>query len=92
MPHRRPTSAASNSIPRKRPSFRKQYDEMEAHRAALCVRLQALGHAARRHPAHKGALKLLNNIYRKEKLPQRLAVLQSAAWLISILEKLSSSI
>ena len=36
-------------------------------------------------------MKLLNTIYRKEKLAQRLAVLQAAAWLIDILEKLAST-
>ena len=48
----------------------------EARRAELCERLRTLGSNAERHPAYKGALKLLNNIYRKEKLAQRLAVLQ----------------
>ena len=51
-----------------------------------------LGHKADEHPAYKGALKLLNTIYRKEKLAQRLAVLQSAAWLIDILEKMASTL
>ena len=51
-----------------------------------------LGHKADEHPAYKGALKLLNTIYRKERLTQRLAVLQSAAWLIDILEKMASTL
>jgi hypothetical protein len=50
-----------------------------------------LDDAAQGHPGYKRALKLLNNIYRREKLPQRLAVLQAAAWLIDILEKVASS-
>jgi hypothetical protein len=37
-------------------------------------------------------LRTLGHIYRKEKLAQRLAVLQSAAWLIDILEKMASTL
>jgi hypothetical protein len=33
-------------------------------------------------------MKLLNDTFRKSKLAQRLAVLQAAAWLIDILERL----
>jgi len=75
-----------------RRSFRQQYDDLEARRAELCQRLRTLGSKAEEHPAYKGALKLLNNVYRREKLAQRLAVLQSAAWLIDILEKLSNTL
>jgi hypothetical protein len=32
--------------------------------------LNGLGEAAQRHPVYKRALKLLSDIYRKEKLPQ----------------------
>jgi hypothetical protein len=35
---------------------------------------------------------LLNDTFRKSKLAQRLAILQAAAWLIEILEKLSQSL
>jgi len=93
MPGRRTkltTGSRSATAPRR--NFRQQYDDLEARRAELCERLRALGHKAEEHPAYKGALKLLNTIYRKEKLTQRLAVLQSAAWLIDILEKLSSTL
>lgn len=90
MPARRTASArAAKPATAKHPSFRQRYDELEARRAALCARLSALGHKVEEHPAYKGALKLLNTAYRKEKLAQRLAVLQSAAWLIDILEKIS---
>jgi DNA-binding ferritin-like protein len=93
MPGRR-TKPKTGSRPAAAPrrSFRQQYDELETHRAELCERLRTLGHKAEEHPAYKGALKLLNTIYRKEKLAQRLAVLQSAAWLIDILEKLVSTL
>ena len=93
MPGRRTkltTGSRSATAPRR--NFRQQYDDLEARRAELCERLRLLGHRAEEHPAYKGALKLLNNIYRKEKLTQRLAVLQSAAWLIDILEKMASTL
>ena len=93
MPGRQ-TKLTTGSRPAAAPrrSFRQRYDDLEARRAELCERLRTLGHKAEEHPAYKGALKLLNNIYRKEKLTQRLAVLQSANWLIDILEKLASTL
>jgi hypothetical protein len=93
MPGRRTTpTTTSKPAGGRRLTFRQRYDEMEARRAELCARLATLGHKAEAHPAYKGALKLLNSVYRKEKLAQRLAVLQSAAWLIDILEKLASTL
>jgi hypothetical protein len=89
MPYRLPQRAAKSQ---KRQSFRQRYDELEARRAELSARLHLLGEAAEHHPAYKRAFKLLNNIYRREKLPQRLAVLQAAAWLIDVLEKLISTL
>ena len=59
----------------------------EARRAELVARLRALGSAAQAHPGYKRALKLLNDTFRKSKLAQRLAVLQAAAWLIDVLER-----
>ena len=56
------------------------------------MRLRALGDGGQRHPGYKRAMKLLNDTFRKSKLAQRLAVLQAAAWLIDILEKLSSTL
>jgi len=90
MPGRQPTPPQP-AAPRKRQSFRQQYDELEARRAELCTRLRQLGSSAQQHPGYKGAMKLLNNIYRKEKLAQRVAVLQAAAWLIDVLEKLAGT-
>lgn len=69
-------------------SFRRRYDELEARRAELIARLQGLGARAQEHPAYKRALKLLNDTFRKSKLAQRLAILQAAAWLIDVLERL----
>jgi hypothetical protein len=87
VPERR---SNSNIKRRARASFRRRYDDLEVHRAALVARLGALGDASRRHPGYRRALTLLNATFRKEKLAQRLAVLQAAAWLIDILEKLNT--
>ena len=92
MPDRPPEAPPHKPAPQKRQSFRQRYDELENRRAELSVRLQSLGDPSRKHPGYKRALTLLNEIYRREKLPQRVAVLQSAAWLIGILEKLASSL
>ena len=73
-----------------RAGFRERYDEIEAHRAALVARLSALGESGQRHPGYKRALTLLNVTFRRAKLAQRLAILQAAAWLIHLLEKLTS--
>ena len=72
-----------------RRTFHQRYDELEARRAALVVRLQSLGETGQQHPGYKRALKLLNDTFRKSKLAQRLAVLEAAAWLIGVLEQLT---
>ena len=92
MPDRQSELTPRQSAAQKRQSFRQRYDELEVRRAELSARLQLLGAAAQRHPGYKRALKLLNDIYRKEKLARRLAVLHAAAWLIDILEKVVSSL
>ena len=94
MPHRRSISSPKPpaSPARQRQSFRKRYDGLETRRAELSARLQMLGDPARQHAAYKRALKLLNEIYRKEKLAQRLAVLNAAAWLIDVLEKVTMTL
>lgn len=88
MPNRRrPAPSVKPSSP-SRADFRERYDEIEARRAALLARLSSLGEAGQRHPAYKRAFTLLNATFRRSKLAQRLAVLQAAAWLIDVLEKL----
>jgi hypothetical protein len=87
MPNHRP-SAPTAKPSRPRAGFRERYDELEAYRLALVARLTSLGEAGQQHPGYKRALKLLNDTFRKAKLAQRLAVLQAAAWLIDVLEKL----
>ena len=88
MPHRRPPTPPAKATPPARATFRQRYDELEARREALAVRLRRLGSAAQNHPSYKRALTLLNDTFRKSKLAQRLAVLQAAAWLIDVLEQL----
>ena len=73
-----------------RPNFRRRYDELESRREQLVRRLTALGDVARRQAGYRNALKLLNDTFRKVSLGQRLAVLQAAAFLIEILEKIAS--
>ena len=89
MPNRRPQAPADKSAP-PRARFRERYDDIEARRTALVARLTRLGEAGRRHPAYKRASTLLNATFRRSKLGQRLAVLQAAAWLIDVLEKLTA--
>ena len=85
-----------SSVSRARPSqaarktFRQRYDDLEAQRADLVARLQRLSAASKQHPAYKRALKLLNEIYRREKLARRFAVLNAASWLINLLEDLTT--
>jgi hypothetical protein len=89
MPHRRSTAKPISPGASARVDFRRRYDELEARRAALVARLATLGESSRRHPGYRRAMRLLNETFRKEKLAQRLAVLQAAAWLIDVLEKIN---
>jgi len=70
--------------------FRERQDELEARRTALVTRLTSLGAAGQQHRGYNRALTLLNDTFRKAKLAQRLAILQAAAWLIGVLEKLTA--
>ena len=90
MPSRRSPPPTVKPATASRASFRRRYNEIEAHRDALIARLSALGDASKHHPGYRRALRLLNETFRKEKLAQRLAVLQAAAWLIDVLEKVNS--
>ena len=85
-----PSDQRSSEKSRTRAGFRQRYDDIEARRVVLIARLTSLGEAAQGHPAYKRALTLLNTTFRRAKLAQRLAVLQAAAWLIDVLEKLTS--
>lgn len=87
MPHRRSPAPPAKEKPTG--TFRQRYDDLEARREALVARLRGMGEPAEKHPAFKRALKLLNDTYRKSRLAQRLAILEAAAWLIDVLEKLA---
>lgn len=88
MPNRN-SSTGRNVDPAERENFRQRYDEIEKRRDALLARLNRLSAVTEAHPGHKRALKLLNETFRKAKLAQRLAVLNAAAWLIEVLERVS---
>jgi hypothetical protein len=62
---------------------------MEPRRSELITRLQSLGEPARHYPGYRGALKLLNHVYRRQRVAKRLAVLDAASWLVSVLEELA---
>jgi hypothetical protein len=87
VPHRRSPAPAAKPAKPPRAGFRDRYNEIEAYRAALMARLAALGEAGQQHPGYRRVLKLLNDTFRRSKLGQRLAILQAAAWLIEVLEK-----
>ena len=90
MPNR--NSSTKGPTAPMRGDFRKRYDDVESRRGELIVRLRDLGDGARAHPGYKRALTLLNETFRRSKLAQRLSVLQAAAWLIDILERLTPSL
>jgi len=90
LPNRR-SANSDKTTQAPRGNFRQRYDDLEMRRTALVARLTALDEAARRQAGYRHALKLLNDTFRKSSLAQRLAVLQAAAWLIDILEKLVST-
>jgi len=90
VPRRRAAATPDKPSTPARAGFRQRYDAIEADRAALVTRLTSLGEAAQRHPGYRRAFTLLNTTFRRAKLTQRLAILQAAAWLIDILEKLTS--
>jgi hypothetical protein len=92
MPKRRLPVSRADTPPSSRGNFRNRYDDLETRRDQLVSRLRMLGDIAKPHPDYKRALKLLNDIFRKSRLPQRLAVLQATAWLIDVLEQFATII
>jgi hypothetical protein len=90
MPYRRPPTSRTKGFSSTRETFRQRYDELEARRDVLMARLRSLGGTAQEHPSYKCALTLLNSTFRKSKLAQRLSVLQAAAWLIDLLERVAT--
>lgn len=91
MPHRRdPGNSTAGTAPRN--DFRQRYEAIETRREQLMTRLRVLGARPQGHPGYKRAVTLLNDTFRKTKLAQRAAVLESAAWLIDILERLPAGL
>ncbi len=68
------------------PSFRNRYDDLERKRDVLIARLDGLGEYGRTHPSAGKAMVLLNRTFRKASVVQRVAILQAADWLISLIE------
>lgn len=81
---------STDSPRRPPPSFRQRYDDLERRRLELLERLAKLDDKARQSPSYGRALTLLNSTFRRSKLVQRAAVLQSAQWLIDLIERWSA--
>lgn len=75
-----------------RKTFHDRYTAMEARRIELATRLAALDEGAKQSPAYKTAFALLNKTFRRERLAQRAAILQAAAWLIDVLEQMTMAL
>jgi hypothetical protein len=90
MPKRRSPVLSADTPPASRGTFRNRYDDLENRRTQLVERLRRLGEIAKPHPGYKRALTLLNDTFRRSRLAQRLAVLQAAAWLIDVLEQVTT--
>jgi len=90
MPSRRQPQSPADAPTPSQGSFRRRYDALELRRDQLVARLRLLGDMSKPHPGYKRALKLLNDTFRKSKMAQRLAVLQAAAWLIDVLERVTT--
>jgi len=82
MPKRNPSESKPS-----RPNFRARYDALEQRREELIARLGELGEKAQANPAHARARKLLNETFRSASLVQRAAVLEAAAWMITLLDR-----
>jgi hypothetical protein len=70
-------------------SFRGRYEAAERRRLQMLDRLNGLPEPARKHPGYRRALTLLNETFRNARIAQRTAILQSAEWLIDVLETLT---
>ena len=90
MPRRRPRLIWRPKAPKSAlRTFEQRYAALETRRIALATRLAALGENAKESPAYKTALTLLNETFRKGRLAQRAGILQSAAWLLDVLEQMT---
>ena len=77
----RPIRASSAKVKAQSP------DDLEEDRCKLLRRLENLDPRVREKPGYRTALLLLNSKFRKAKLAARVAVLQSATFMIEVLEK-----
>lgn len=87
MPNtRKSRQARANALsPR---AFDLSHDSLEARRDSLLQRLDRLGETAKSSRGYRSTLTLLNAKYRKATLAARLGILQSAAFMIEVLEML----
>jgi hypothetical protein len=88
MPKRKRHSQAAGAAIAGTPvkDFRQRYNDLEQARTALLERLDRRMKIVQTHPSAKRALKLLNTTFRSAKVAQRAAILQSAEWLITLIE------
>jgi len=71
-------------------SFRRNYDQIDKQHSELISRLMLLEKTSCGHPGYKRAHQLLNNIYGRCSLSQRIDVLKAAVWLINIIESVDT--
>ena len=70
-------------------NFRSRFDEISSKRTALMTRLENVPEPARVHPAYKNVRELLGPKFLNSALAKRAAVLQSAEWLLNVLETIA---
>jgi hypothetical protein len=63
---------------------------LEKRRTALLEQLAEAGEQARRLPAYRSVLNLLNEKFRAGNLAERAALLHAAAWTIEVMERAAS--
>ena len=68
--------------------FRERIMLAEARRVEILARLENMPDPIKRHPAYGNVRELLGPRYVKARIVQRFAVLQSAEWLVNVLEAL----
>ena len=87
MPNTRKLRQARTSAPPSR-ALDLSHATLEARREALLKRLDMLDQTAKNSRGYRSTLTLLNAKYRKATLAARLGILQSAAFMIEVLEML----
>jgi hypothetical protein len=77
------------AIAKRTTSFRTRYAELEAKRRQICERLDLLNPNIRNHRTFKSIQNLLGPKFRSAALAKRMAVLESAEWLLNVLETMA---